>query len=284
MTASAAFLSPSEAAARLGVSAKALRLYEERGLVSPLRSEVGWRAYGPEQMARLSQVEALRALGLTLGQTAKLLAGDAGGLGQVLAIHQQALELQMQGLAVSLQKVANVRSDLMQGKTASLGEIVQLAGLSTEPALAFDLPWPWGGERFELREVKPVTYIIGALGSGKTRLAQKLAEVIEDASFLGLDRLEADASPALQISADGNLRERVENAVRWLVDDGAESSDQLLALLVGILSAQASTIVVDMVEEGLSHDTQEALAAYFRRGGNRQDDVPDDKVVGDPEP
>ena len=39
-------LSPAEAARLLGVSAKALRLYERHGLVKPLRSENGWRTYG----------------------------------------------------------------------------------------------------------------------------------------------------------------------------------------------------------------------------------------------
>ena len=59
------FLSPSEAARRLGVSAKALRLYEARGLIAPVRTSAGWRAYGPEQMARGGEIATLRALGNT---------------------------------------------------------------------------------------------------------------------------------------------------------------------------------------------------------------------------
>ena len=41
MSSSAQFLNPSEAAKRLGVSAKALRLYEQRGLVAPSRTAPG---------------------------------------------------------------------------------------------------------------------------------------------------------------------------------------------------------------------------------------------------
>ena len=52
MSPSARFLNPAEAAQRLGVSAKALRLYEQRGLVAPARTAAGWRAYGPDEMAR----------------------------------------------------------------------------------------------------------------------------------------------------------------------------------------------------------------------------------------
>ena len=80
MISSAQFLSPSEAAKRLGVSAKALRLYEQRGLITPIRTAAGWRAYGPEEMARAAEIAALRTLGLSLGQVARVLDGDAQGL------------------------------------------------------------------------------------------------------------------------------------------------------------------------------------------------------------
>ncbi|HEY8699042.1 MAG TPA: MerR family transcriptional regulator, partial [Rhizomicrobium sp.] len=56
------YLSPAETAKRLGVSVKALRLYEQRGFVKPLRTRSHWRAYGPEQIARLHQVVALKRL------------------------------------------------------------------------------------------------------------------------------------------------------------------------------------------------------------------------------
>ena len=77
MRSSIRFLSPSEAAKRLGVSTKALRLYEQRGLVAPGRTAAGWRAYGPEQMAQAGEIVALRRLGLSLaqGQPPELSAG-----------------------------------------------------------------------------------------------------------------------------------------------------------------------------------------------------------------
>jgi DNA-binding transcriptional MerR regulator len=87
VSSSAQFLNPSEAAKLLGVSAKALRLYEQRGLVIPVRTAAGWRAYGPEQMARASEIAALRALGLSLGQVARVLNGDAEGAEAALAAH-----------------------------------------------------------------------------------------------------------------------------------------------------------------------------------------------------
>lgn len=44
------------AARQLGVSVKALRVYEARGLIAPQRTAAGWRVYGPEQMNRAREV------------------------------------------------------------------------------------------------------------------------------------------------------------------------------------------------------------------------------------
>ena len=76
MSSFAQFLNPAEAAYRLGVSAKALRLYEQRGLIAPARTAAGWRAYGPDEMARVAEIAALRELGLSLSQVARVLEGD----------------------------------------------------------------------------------------------------------------------------------------------------------------------------------------------------------------
>ncbi|MGC1578902.1 MAG: MerR family transcriptional regulator, partial [Beijerinckiaceae bacterium] len=92
MAPSARFLSPSEAARRLGISVKALRLYEERGLLAPVRSAAGWRAYGPREMARATEIVALRDLGLTLAQVARVLGDDAFGLEPVLLAQEARLE------------------------------------------------------------------------------------------------------------------------------------------------------------------------------------------------
>jgi len=67
-----------------------LRLYEQRGLLTPLRSEAGWRTYGPDQIARLHQILALKRLGLPLAKIGELLAGPHA-LETVLAVQEQVL-------------------------------------------------------------------------------------------------------------------------------------------------------------------------------------------------
>ena len=127
----------------------------------------------------------------------------------------------------------------------------------------FDLPWPWGGEKFELRDIRPLNYIIGPLGSGKTRLAKRLAETLPDTAFLGLERLANDAPKRLD--GDPALQSRVDQTLGWLVEDGATVSDALVVLLAGLEAEGPAILVVDMLEQGLDEVTQEALIAHLRR-------------------
>lgn len=267
MSSSAHSLNPADAAKRLGVSRKALRLYEQRGLICPARSAAGWRAYGPGEMARAAEVVALRALGLSLAQVRRVLAGDANDLEPALAIHQAILEGRVRDLADAVAKLRNLRADLSRGKILSAGELTRLVGPPTEVGVAFDLPWPWGGERFELRDIRALNDIIGPLGSGKTRLALCLAETLPNAAFLGLERLKDNSATQASLDADRALKSRVDDSVRWLVEDGAVISDSLLALLVGLETEGPTILIIDMIEQGLDQATQEALSAHLRRRG-----------------
>jgi DNA-binding transcriptional MerR regulator len=268
VSASAQFLNPAVAAHRLGISAKALRLYERRGLIAPSRTAAGWRVYGPDEMARAAEIVALRALGLSLSQIVRVLGDDPQGLEPALAAHQAMLEGRIRQLASVIEKVRDLRAGLAQGKAPTAGELVRLLGSPAAFSVAFDLPWPWGGERFELRQLQPLNYIIGPLGSGKTRLAKRLAQTLPDAAFLGLDRLEhGGAAARAQLDADPALKSRVDQTLAWLVEDGAAVSEALVALLVGLESEAAAIVVVDMVEQGLDQAAQEALIAHLRRRG-----------------
>ena len=268
MSSSAEFVNPSEAAKRLGVSAKALRLYEQRGLVAPVRSAAGWRAYGPNEMARAAEIAALRALGLSLAEVARVLGGDPKGLEPALAAHQATLETRVRQLAGAVEKVRSLRVDLAGGLAPAAGELARLVGPAAELGVAFDLPWPWGGERFELRGIRPLNYITGPLGCGKTRLAQRLAETLPDAAFLGLERVAEGGSAArAQLDADPALKSRVDQTLAWLAEDGAVVSDALVALIVGLEAEGPAILVVDLVEHGLDEASQGALIAHLRRRG-----------------
>lgn len=161
----------------------------------------------------------------------------------------------------------NLRGNLAEGQSPTAGELVQLLRPATEVVAAFDLPWPWGGERFEVTDMRPLNYIIGPLGSGKTRLARRLAETLPGAAFLGLDRLEDGGAAQTRLDADPALKPRVEAILSWLIEDGATQSDALVALLAGLETDPQAIVVIDMVEQGLDQASQEAVIAYLRRRG-----------------
>lgn len=256
MDSSAPFLNASEAASRLGVSAKALRLYEQRGLIAPIRSAAGWRTYGPDEMSRAREIAALRALGFSLAQVARVLKGDSRGLEPALAAHRAVLEDRLRQLVTTIETVGSLQDNLARGETPTVADLACLVARDSEPTVAFDLPYPWGGERFELGRVRPLNYIIGPLGSGKTRLAQRLAETLPNAAFLGLGRSLSNAVDA-----------KVERTLAWLVEDGATVSDALIALIAGVEADSPAILVVDMIEQGLDQGTQEATIAHLRRRG-----------------
>lgn len=266
MTFSARFLNPAEAARRLGVSAKALRLYEQRGLLAPARNAAGWRSYGPDQMARGTDIVALRALGLSLAQVARVLNGDADSLAPALAAHQALLEGRARDLDLAIDQVRKLRADLAAGQMPNVGELTRALAPASALHVAFELPWPWGGERFVLRDIRPLNYIVGPLGSGKTRLALRLAQEIPGAVFIGLDRSAPGGATAI-LQADPALRLRVERALAWLLEDGATPSEALRALLAGLEAEGPTALVVDLVEQGLDQPTQQALMAHLRRRG-----------------
>jgi DNA-binding transcriptional MerR regulator len=268
VSSSARFLNPSEAAKRLGVSAKALRLYEQRGLIAPARTAAGWRVYGPDEMARVAEIAALRQLGLSLRQVTRVLGGDPESLEPALAAHQTALEDRVHQLVDAIDKVRRWRADLRAGQAPAAGELGRLLRPAFKVSVAFDLPWPWGGERFELHDVRALNYIVGPLGSGKTRLAKRIAEMVPGAAFIGLDRL-ADGSAAAKALLDGDqaLKSRVDRTLAWLSEDGATVSEALIAVLAALEMEGPTVLVIDMLEQGLDATSQEAVMAHLRRRG-----------------
>ncbi|HZZ67175.1 MAG TPA: MerR family transcriptional regulator [Phenylobacterium sp.] len=122
---------PGEMARRLGVTPKALRVYERHGLVTPVRDAAGWRAYGPEQAARLHQVLVLRLFGLPLKRIGELLAGRFASLDAVLAMQAELLEARRREADHALTLIAAARAKLTRGDALSLDDLAQLTRETT---------------------------------------------------------------------------------------------------------------------------------------------------------
>jgi DNA-binding transcriptional MerR regulator len=129
-------LSPAETAKRFGISIKALRLYEQRGLLKPLRAASGstgaaWRVYGPDQVARLHQILALKRLGLSLGQIGELLVGQ-DALDPILAVQERVLTKDSERVTRALTLIRKARTKLAAGDILSIDD---LATLTQETAM-----------------------------------------------------------------------------------------------------------------------------------------------------
>ncbi|HXZ67877.1 MAG TPA: MerR family transcriptional regulator [Alphaproteobacteria bacterium] len=125
------YLSAAEAAKALGVSTRALRLYEQKGLVKPLRTESGWRAYGADALTRLHQIIALKHMGLELSTIARLLRGALSSLDSVLALQEQNLTARQAETHRALDLVRRARSRLSSGEALSVDDLTTLTRETT---------------------------------------------------------------------------------------------------------------------------------------------------------
>ena len=75
-----------------GLTSRALRFYETRGLVTPLRSASGRRYYGPTELESLHKVIVMKRAGLTLAQIQKLTSGHDFDLRALIQAQLEVLE------------------------------------------------------------------------------------------------------------------------------------------------------------------------------------------------
>jgi DNA-binding transcriptional MerR regulator len=125
-----------ETAERLGISVKALRVYEARGLVSPRRTAAGWRIYGDDDLRTLHKVLTLKALGFGLAEIETLL-HEGVDLAQMLAAQAAGIEERLARLIFAKQVLASARARLAAGVDLSVDELVTL----TQETTMNTTPW-----------------------------------------------------------------------------------------------------------------------------------------------
>lgn len=88
-----------EVVRRTGLTSRALRFYEARGLVSPLRTGSGRRVFGAGDLERVHQIVALKKAGLSLGDIKRLF--DNKPIDLAALLHAQRLRLTEQANEVA---------------------------------------------------------------------------------------------------------------------------------------------------------------------------------------
>jgi DNA-binding transcriptional MerR regulator len=119
-------------ARRFGVTVKALRLYEEMGLVAPVRDANGWRTYGQVECERLHLVLLLRQLGLPLSAIAGMIDRRVHDLGSVLSVQERALIEQRRRTEEALALVRAARERIRAGETLDLETLAELVRRTSE--------------------------------------------------------------------------------------------------------------------------------------------------------
>ena len=92
-------LTINEVVRQTGLTSRALRFYEARGLLSPLRTASNRRYYSAPQLERVHQIVTLKKAGLSLSQIGRLLSGKPLDLaqlfkGQLTQLSAQAKEIE----------------------------------------------------------------------------------------------------------------------------------------------------------------------------------------------
>lgn len=119
-----------ELAKRTGLTVRTLHHYDEIGLLKPSgRSEAGYRLYSQEDVARLHGVQALRHLGLALGDIAALLDGDQAAPAMILEQQMNALDQQIAQATELRGRLALIRDGIMQGAEPGMGDWLEALAL-----------------------------------------------------------------------------------------------------------------------------------------------------------
>jgi DNA-binding transcriptional MerR regulator len=100
-----------ELAARTGVSVRALRYYEEKGVLSPARTASGYRVFGEPDIATVLHVQTLLAAGLSLdliGQILSCMQGDT----LLLSDCRNRLSRERQRMTEDIERITRARAML----------------------------------------------------------------------------------------------------------------------------------------------------------------------------
>ncbi len=110
-------LSIGELASRSGVTVRALRYYESKGLLRPMRSEAGQRVYKYPDIVRLQQIQLLKKAGFTLGQIEALIGNAEIEAKNVLCIQRNLLAAQLEQTKSALAAIDNAIDRLDENAT-----------------------------------------------------------------------------------------------------------------------------------------------------------------------
>ena len=115
-----------EVARRTGITSRALRFYEARGLVRPLRTGSGRRHYGPAELERIHQILMLKRAGLSLAQIERLAQRGAVDLAALVDAQIEAITRQSRQLSETRALLLSVKSRIERSEPIDVATFCSL--------------------------------------------------------------------------------------------------------------------------------------------------------------
>lgn len=115
-----------EVVRRTGLTSRALRFYEARGLITPLRTGSGRRWFGPQELERIQRIIALKKAGLSLGDIKRLFDRKPIDLATLLGAQRQRLAEQAEEIADAIGLIDTALSRIGRGEPLDAATLCSL--------------------------------------------------------------------------------------------------------------------------------------------------------------
>lgn len=116
----------SEVCRRTGLTSRALRFYEARGLLQPERTAAGRRLYEAAQLERLNAIVALKGAGFTLSAIGGILGQRGADLGRLVAAQLETIAAQADELAETQALLRQILSRIDRGEPIDVATLCSL--------------------------------------------------------------------------------------------------------------------------------------------------------------
>ena len=244
-------MNANKVAALTGLSIRALHHYDALGLLSPARSENGYRDYSEEDLDYLQQILFFKECGFSLGQIQGLMSGPAFD-------RAGAFELQRKYLLHERARIDAMLATLDRSQKAMKGELTMT---QEEKFAGFDFSSnPYEAEARKLYGDKAVDSYNEKLGSigenGRANFGERMNGVFRElAALIGV----APDSPAAQEAMHKLYQFLNANFGQHYSLEAFEGLGQMYA------ADERFTKNIDQFGEGLSAFLAKAMSVYARR-------------------
>ena len=126
---------------RTGLTSRALRHYEARGLIQPLRAASGRRLYGPAELERIHQIIMLKRAGFGLQTISTLLARGQHDLARMIDVQIEGVRVEAARLAETQALLLAVRARLDRHEVLDPATLCQLIHDSQSATTAAHEAW-----------------------------------------------------------------------------------------------------------------------------------------------